>query len=451
MKSRAFRLGAIAIVFAVLLVGIPVMAAAAPVNITVWDQVPDNPTGTQLFTLQLQKEFDQKFPTIKVTHLPFPAVPDVSQWIVAITADYASGNGTNIYAGGVNSSIGVAMGAKGMALDLAPYVNAWADWKTVYDSVKKDVTQPGTSHVYSIPNGVDVVLLAYRTDMAQAAGLDASKGPQTWEELRTWAKKMADPKTNRAGFSVLADTAADWWFEYFVWQAGGELTTVNDKGQITLHFTDQPVIDAINFYRTMAYTDMSSQKNPLEGFGDILTDWWQDRLAMTIFYPSWIAWQVPSGLKMDKVGLAVLPKNKKAATAFSMQTWAISTRGTKAQQDAAWQYTMYNQGKDANIRTLQYANDNKAIYLNIPIFSDIDFSKYLTIIPQQWVQPIIDSVKAARPEYAGKGPLSPYVAAMVSQAMASPKANVKGILQAAQDQAYAEYLNKYNQDVLNQK
>jgi multiple sugar transport system substrate-binding protein len=449
--NRAFRLGAIAMVFAVLLVGIPMAAMAAPVNITVWDQVPDNPTGIQLFTLQLQKEFDQKFPNIKVTHLPFPAVPDPSQWIVAITADYASGNGANIYAGGVNSSIGVGMGVKGMAVDLAPYVNAWADWKTVYDSVKKDVSQAGTSHVYSIPNGVDVVLLVYRTDFAKAAGLDPSKGPATWEELRAWAKKLADPKKNIAGFSVLADTTADWWFEYFVWQAGGDLTTVNDKGQITLHFTDQPVIDAINYYRAFAYTDQSSQKNVLETLGDVFTDYWQDRTAISIFYPSWIGWWVPSGFKMENNNLAVLPKGKTSATAFSMQTWAMSTRGTKAQQDAAWQYTMYMQGKDANTRTLQYANDNKALYLNVPIFSDIDFSKYLKIIPQQWVQPIIDSVKVARPEYAGKGPLSPYVAAMISQAMASPKANVKAILQAAQDQAYAEYLDKYNQDVLNQK
>ncbi|HET6486612.1 MAG TPA: hypothetical protein VFH83_09350, partial [Spirochaetia bacterium] len=103
------------------------------------------------------------------------------------------------------------------------------------------------------------------------------------------------------------------------------------------------------------------------------------------------------------------------------------------------------------IRQLQYAQANNVLWLQIPMFQDIDFSKYLTIVPKQWVQPIIDSVKAARPEYGGKGPVSQYIAAAISQCMAAPKANVKAILQAAQDQAYDEYLTQYNQDVLKQK
>jgi len=309
---KSSRIG-LALIMALAFIGVP-MLALAQVNIEVWDQKPDNPTGIDKFVVQLQQEFDKAHPDIHVVHSTWPA----GDWQQAIATQIASKTGATIIRGVLNSSIAVGFGAKGYLLDLVPYVNAWDDWKTVYATAKADVTQPKTTHVYSVPDGIDVVLLAYRADMAQAAGLNAAKGPQTWEDLRTWAKKLTDKSKNRAGYSILASDNNDWWFEYYVWQAGGDITSVNDKGQITLNFTSQPVQDAIKLYRDMYYTDKSVQQNPLTGFGQILNDWYQDRLAMTLFYPTWIPWQVPNGLKMDKVNLAAQPAGSKGSyTAFS--------------------------------------------------------------------------------------------------------------------------------------
>jgi hypothetical protein len=379
-----------------------------------------------------------------VTHSIWPA----GDWQQAIATQIASKTGATVIRGVLNSSIAVGFGIKGYLIDLAPYVNAWDDWKTVYATVKSDVTQAKTTHVYSVPDGIDVVLLAYRADLAKAAGLDAAKGPQTWEELRTWAKKLTDRSKNRAGYSILASANNDWWFEYYVWQAGGDLTSVNDKGQITLNFTSQPVMDAIKLYRDIYHVDKSSQQNPMTGFGPILSDWYQDRLGMTLFYPTWIPWQVPNGMKMEQVNLAAQPKGKKTATAFSMQTNGIVSWASKAQADASFEYIKWMQGKANMIRSLEYAQDNEIIWLAIPAFEDIDFSKYLTIVPQQWVKPIIDSVKTARPEYAGKGPLSVYISNAVNQSLMAPAnataAQIKAIWKGWEDQAKLEYLDAFN-------
>jgi multiple sugar transport system substrate-binding protein len=444
MKRRLSRFGAATLIVAMLLVGVPLMVAAQ-VSIEVWDQQPDNPTGMGKFMVQLQQEFDKAHPDIKVTHSTWPA----GDWQQAIATQVASKTGATVIRGVLNSSIAVGFGVKGYLMDLAPYVNAWDDWKTVYATAKADVTQPKTTHVYSVPDGIDVVLLAYRADLAKAAGLDTTKGPQTWADLRTWAKKLTDRSVNRAGYSILASDNNDWWFEYYVWQAGGDLTSVDAKGKITLNFTSQPVQDAIKLYRDIYYTDKSAQSNPMTGFGPILNDWYQDRLGMTLFYPTWIPWQVPNGMKMDKVYLAAQPKGAKgSATAFSMQTNGIASWASKAQADASFEYIKWMQGKATMIRQLQYAQDNEIIWLSIPAFEDIDFSKYLTIIPQQWVKPIIDSVKTARAEYAGKGPLSKYISNAVNQSLMAPAnstaAQIKAIWKGWEDQAYLEYLNAYN-------
>jgi ABC-type glycerol-3-phosphate transport system substrate-binding protein len=444
MKRTVSRLGAVTLIFVLAFIGAP-MIALAQTNIEVWDLQPDNVTGIGKFFVQLQQEFDRSHPDIKVTHSTWPA----GDWQQAIATQIASKTGATVIRGVLNSSIAVGFGVKGYLMDLAPYVNAWDDWKTVYATAKLDVTQPKTTHVYSIPDGIDVVLLAYRADMAKAAGLNADKGPQTWEELRTWAKKLTDRKVNRAGYSILASANNDWWFEYYVWQAGGDLTSVDAKGKITLNFTSKPVQDAIKLYRDFYWTDKSSQTNPMTGFGPILNDWYQDRMAMTLFYPTWIPWQVPNGMKMDKVNLAAQPKGPKGtATAFSMQTNGIVSWASKAQADASFEYIKWMQGKANMIRSLQYAQDNEIIWLAIPAFEDIDFSKYLTIVPQQWVKPIIDSVKTARAEYAGKGPLSPYVSNAVNQSLMAPAnataAQILAIWKGWQDQAYLEYLNAYN-------
>jgi multiple sugar transport system substrate-binding protein len=445
MRRPIFRLGAITLILVLAFIGAPMMLLAQQVSIDVWDLQPDNPTGINKFYVQLQQEFDKAYPNIKVTHSTWP----VGDWQQAIATQVASKTGATIIRGVLNSSIAVGFGIKGYLMDLAPYVNAWADWKTVYATAKADVTQAKTTHVYSIPDGIDVVLLAYRADWAKAAGLDAAKGPQTWDELRTWAKKLTDRNANRAGYSILASANNDWWFEYYVWQAGGDLTSVNEKGQITLNFTSKPVQDAIKLYRDFYWTDKSSQTNPMTGFGPILNDWYQDRLAMTLFYPTWIPWQVPNGMKLDKVNLAAQPKGPAGSfTAFSMQTNGIASWVSKAQADASFEYIKWMQGKANMIRAMQYAQANEIIWLSIPAFEDIDFSKYLTILPSQWVKPIVDSVKSARAEYVGKGPLSVYVSNAVNQSLMAP-ANatadqIKAIWKGWEDQAKLEYLDAFN-------
>jgi ABC-type glycerol-3-phosphate transport system substrate-binding protein len=114
MKRQILKTAAIALVFALAFIGAP-MIALAQVSIDVWDQQPDNPTGMGKFMVQLQQEFDQTHPNIKVTHSTWPA----GDWQQAIATQVASKTGATIIRGVLNSSIAVGFGIKGYLLDLA--------------------------------------------------------------------------------------------------------------------------------------------------------------------------------------------------------------------------------------------------------------------------------------------------------------------------------------------
>ncbi len=55
-------------------------------------------------------------------------------------------------------------------------------------------------------------------------------------------KKINDPDNQVAGYATLAAEWTEWFFQYYVWQAGGDLTKENEDGTAELTFTDPAVI-----------------------------------------------------------------------------------------------------------------------------------------------------------------------------------------------------------------
>ena len=66
------------------------------------------------------------------------------------------------------------------------------------------------------------------------------------------AKKLNDPDNQvyrlcRVRFQM----GKKWFFQYYVWQAGGDLTKENEDGTATLTFTDPAVIEAAKYYQKL--------------------------------------------------------------------------------------------------------------------------------------------------------------------------------------------------------
>ncbi|MDQ6905241.1 MAG: extracellular solute-binding protein, partial [Chloroflexota bacterium] len=77
--------------------------------------------------------------------------------------------------------------------------------------------------LYGIPTNNETMAMAYNMDLFQKAGLDPTKGPETWEDVKMYAKQIKE-KTGKAGFGMVAKlNAGNTPFRYMplCWAYGG--------------------------------------------------------------------------------------------------------------------------------------------------------------------------------------------------------------------------------------
>ena len=124
--------------------------------------------------------------------------------------------------------------ASGILEPLNTYTDSWDEWGNFTQEYVDMFTKDGS--VYGIPVSVSPMLFAYNKALFADAGL--TEPPKTWDEAVDMAKKLNDPENQVSGYATLASEWTEWFFQYYVWQAGGDLTKENEDGTATLTFTE---------------------------------------------------------------------------------------------------------------------------------------------------------------------------------------------------------------------
>ena len=85
-------------------------------------------------------------------------------------------------------------------------------------------------HVYAIPTGIDDRLLFYNRALFREVGLDPNHPPQTWDELKDYAKRLTKYNTDgtfqRIGF---IPNYGNSWLYLYSWQNGGEFLSQDGR------------------------------------------------------------------------------------------------------------------------------------------------------------------------------------------------------------------------------
>ncbi|WP_282940626.1 ABC transporter substrate-binding protein [Paenibacillus sp. RC67] len=84
-------------------------------------------------------------------------------------------------------------------------------------------------HTYSIPFQRSTVLLYYNADAFREAGLDPSKPPETWDDLRRVAKQLTTDKRWGIEIPSSGSTNSTWMFQMLALQNGGMLMSPDGK------------------------------------------------------------------------------------------------------------------------------------------------------------------------------------------------------------------------------
>ena len=106
------------------------------------------------------------------------------------------------------------------------YVENWDEWENYTQEYVDMFTVDG--NIYGVPSSVSPMLFGYNKALFEEAGI--SEPPKTWDEALEAAKLINNPDNQITGYATLAAEWTEWFFQYYVWQAGGDLTQEKEDG-----------------------------------------------------------------------------------------------------------------------------------------------------------------------------------------------------------------------------
>ncbi len=192
---------------------------------------------------------------------------------------------------------------QGFLLQMDDYVNGWKYKDLVVEALWYDAKIE--DHYFGIPSDFYGMCLVWRKDLFAKDGL--TKPPATWDELVEFGQKVAHPDKKQYGFGLLGMAWASWYWENFVWQAGGEVTTRTADKKVELTFTDDPGIQALQFYQDLKFKYKITQENVLQDYDANVKDFIAGCTCMWMTANTSAVGYIEGGLTLDQLGYTTLP------------------------------------------------------------------------------------------------------------------------------------------------
>lgn len=329
----------------------------------------------------------------------------------------------------------------GILEPLNQYTDEWDEWGNFTKEYVDMFTKDGK--VYGVPNQVAPMLFGYNKALFEEAGI--KEPPKTWDEAVEVAKKINDPDNQVAGYATLAAEWTEWFFQYYVWQAGGDLTKENEDGTAELTFTDPAVIKAAEYYQKLKSEGVLQSDLTLK-FSDLVTNFGLGKIGMMPFAGDWVSEAITKGIDPDDIGLCLPPAGPsgKQTTAIGGDCWVINAKADQAKKDAAWEYIKYYTGKDyraSYYKNLATKGAPNPVIIPRDDMSITDFYEF----PEEYKEVLESAKSVGRLEFYGKADFGSYVDRAVQKILTDSNADPGTEFAEAQKLCEKEALEKFNE------
>lgn len=333
---------------------------------------------------------------------------------------------------------------KGYFAPLDDFIASWSE-KDQHTDVFREITIKD-GQTFGLVSYLGPMMFGYNKALFKEANLQP---PTTWDEMIAAAVKLTNRSKNQYGYSMLANDWSDWFFQFYVWQAGGDLTSVKDDGTLELNFTSPSVVKALELYRDLKWKDQVVQSDITLDFNGMVQDFATGKSAMMIFAPDWVPWVASLGMKLEDLGIVPMPvgPSGKAVTSTGVYLNAITGNISMEKQQAAWEWIQYKLSRGVIEKKLLDQQKKGIVPPQIMIYKDMKQKDIVTLDPA-WEQALNAGVAAGRDEYEGKAILTKYIVTAVQKVLVDKDADILAELQKQQDLAQKEAVDKYNAEVL---
>ena len=401
-----------------------------PVELTLWVTSRDEDD----FEAEMDAKFEEEHPWITLNKIVKEGDPG-NEFYQAV----AAGNAPDL----VNCSFTMmdTYMKSGILEPLNAYTDNWDEWGNFTKEYVDMFTLDG--NVYGVPYTVAPMLFGYNKALFEEAGIE--KLPETWDEALEAAKKINDPDNQIAGYATLAAEWTEWFFQYYVWQAGGDLTKQNEDGTAELTFTDPSVMEAAKYYQQLRKDDVLQSDLTLK-FTDLVTNFGLGKIGMMPFAADWVKDAVSQGMDPDDLGLMLPPAGPSGerTTAIAGTTYVINAKADQAKKDAAWEYIAHKAGAEyqkAYYENLATKGAPNPMIIPRDDMTITDFYEF----PEEYSDVLEQAKTIGRLEFYGKADFGTYVDRAVQKILVDPNADPEKEFADAQKQCEDEVLESFNE------
>lgn len=408
------------------------------VRITVWDKpAPDSKIRTLME--ELFAKFEEKYPNVKVTHVDATQTNARERFMTAV----AGGEQPHVSQPSFPDMQLYIL--KGVAADITGLLHASPDMNRFRDRAFDLASRDGK--IYGIPSSMYTTGLFYNKELFRKAGIE--RPPSTWDEFIAAARKVIDANPGTIGFNILGMEWADWHFEYYVWQAGGDLTELQPDGTVKLALSSDAAVQALQYYKDMRWKYKITQNNVLQDFPENQKDFYTGRSAMILGASDSYNTFVSKGMNPDHIGFAPFPLGPAgiAPSQVGGNFWMFNPKSTPEQLKASFDYAMFFMSKESQETILQFKKDKGLGISPLTMVKDVDIKKYISDMPEDYVKGIQKAAENQHLEYELKSSLSPYVVTPIQKILLDPAADPKAELKAAEELAQKEVIDRYNAEI----
>lgn len=401
-----------------------------PVELTLWV----TSRNADDWSTSMEKQFLEEHPWITLNKVVKEGDPG-NEFYQAVAAGNAP-DLINVSFTMMNSYI-----TSGILEPINSYVENWEEWENYTKEYVDMFTVDG--NIYGVPNLVAPMLFGYNKALFEEAGI--SEVPKTWDEALKVATLINNPDNQITGYATLAAEWTEWFFQYYVWQAGGDLTQEQEDGTVKLTFTDPAVIQAAKYYQQLRSEGVLQSDLTLK-FSDLVTNFGLGKIGMMPFAGDWVSEAIANGIDPDDIGLCLPPAGPSGeqTTAIAGSVYAINAQTEQARKEAAWEYVSFYSSKaylSAYFENLATKGAPNPVIIPRDDMSVADFYEF----PEEYKE-VLNAVKSVgRLEFYGKADFAPYVDRAVQKILVNPNADPEKEFADAQALCEKEVLEAFNE------
>ncbi|MGX1194694.1 extracellular solute-binding protein [Metabacillus sp. SLBN-84] len=325
------------------------------------------------------------------------------------------------------------------------FFDGWDDYKNINKDMVEKFKLNGSR--YALPAGEYAMGFFYNKKNFEAAGITPPES-WTWEDLMKTSEKLTKPEDGQYGFALNWGQWADWWFNMFVWGAGGDLTKAGPDGELIPTFTDPAVIKAAQFYRDLKesksiQTDMSSKLDQLQ------QDFASGKASIIYHGIDDVKKFVQLGMNPDDFGVLPIPEGPAGVnpTQVGGSAYVIHSKVPEEKIDALTKYYELASSKKFYEGKIEYFQDQGFSLTNTLPRTDIDTDKYFADTAPDILQAMENSSANGKLSCYGSSVVSQFIDQAVQKMFVDTDLDIEKVFAEAEKEANKQAIPEYNKTI----